>query len=195
MPGIQKAKRTEATRKILVAAVTCVERNGLDALHARDIATEAGYSVGLVYKYYEDLDDIIIAVNSMTLGLLRDRMQQATLPIEDPVAKLKALALTYLDFSLDNKNLWAALFGHRLPAGKEIPKWHKDENVALLSFIGEALHDLDPEMTTNTLEARTRTYFAAVHGVVTVSHEQRFVGLSGETLRSELDFLVDRLAG
>ena len=43
--------------------------------------------------------------------------------------------------------------------------------------------------------ARTRTCFAAVHGVVAISLEDRFVGLADDTLPAEMDFLVERLAG
>ena len=195
MAGIQKAKREATIRKVLEAAVKCVEEGGLDALQAREIAARAGYSVGSVYKYYEDIDDIVIHVNSTTLGRIRESLSAAIEGVTDPVAQLKALARAYLDFARDNRNLWRALFSHHLPDEREIPEWHRVENVALLAFIGSALARLDPGLGEESLEARTRTCFAAVHGVVMISLEQRFVSLSGTTLEHEMDFLVDRLAG
>ncbi|MEE2864656.1 MAG: TetR/AcrR family transcriptional regulator, partial [Pseudomonadota bacterium] len=61
--------------------------------------------------------------------------------------------------------------------------------------IAAPLRELDPSMMEEDLAARTRTAFAAVHGLVTISLEARFVGLSGEKLEQEMNFLVERLAG
>ncbi|MBO6673733.1 MAG: TetR/AcrR family transcriptional regulator [Rhizobiales bacterium] len=194
MAGVQKAKREEAARKLLEAAVTCVEERGIDALHAREIAKRSGYSVGSVYKYYEDLDDIITRVNSVTLARLKAVIGVAVAEKTDPLERLKALAHAYFAFASDNRALWEALFGHRLPEGRSIPQEHRDENIALLSIIGEALLALNPDLSPEQLQERTRTCFAAVHGLVTVSVEQRFVGLSGDAFASEMDFLVERLA-
>lgn len=194
MAGLQKAKREEATRKLLEAAVACVEEGGIDALHARELARRSGYSVGSVYKYYEDLDAMISAVNSVTLSQIGQAVGQAIADKPDPMDRLKALAHAYLDYASANENLWKALFGHRLPDGRSIPEDHREANVALLSLIGNALLEINPTLDDETLQARTRSCFAAVHGIVIIALERRFVGLSGERLDSEMDFLVERLA-
>lgn len=195
MAGLQKAKREEAARKLLQAAVTCVEEGGIDALHARELARRSGYSVGTVYKYYADLDALITAVNTVTLCQIGQAVQAAIADKDDPMVRLKALAHAYLHFAGENQNLWKALFGHRLPEGRDIPPEHRQANVALLDLIGQALKQINPHLGEDALQARTRTCFAAVHGIVTIALERRFVGLSGETLHTEMDFLVERLAG
>lgn len=194
MAGLQKAKREEAARKLLQAAVACVAESGIDALHARELAKRSGYSVGSVYKYYADLDALIAEVNTLTLGQIGEAVAGAIATINDPMDRLKALAHAYLGFASSNENLWKALFGHRLPQGREIPPEHREANIALLSLIGQSLLEINPELSQDALQARTRTCFAAVHGIVTIAMEQRFVGLSGETLHAEMDFLVERLA-
>lgn len=193
MAGLQKAKSEETQRRVLEAAVAAVEAGGQEAINIRKIAADAGYSVGSVYKHYEDQEALLTAVNSVTLGRIREAMASAVLAVEDPVAQLKALAQTYLAFARDNKNLWVTLFGHRLPEGRSVPEWHIQENIALLGFIAAPLRELDPTLTDDALAARTRTCFAAVHGVVTISLEERFIGLSGHVLEQEMDFLVDKL--
>lgn len=194
MAGLQKAKREEAARKLLEAAVACVKESGIDALHARELAKRSGYSVGSVYKYYADLDALIAEVNTVTLGQIGQAVGQAITQTSDPLERLKALSHAYMGFARDNENLWKALFGHRLPKGREIPKEHREANIALLSLIGQSLLEINSKLSEDALQARTRTCFAAVHGVVTIAMEQRFVGLSGDTLKTEMDFLVERLA-
>lgn len=194
MAGLQKAKREETARKLLEAAVSCVEEGGIDALHARELARRSGYSVGSVYKYYADLDALIAEVSTVTLNQIGKAVSLAIADKSDPLDRLKALAHAYMHFAGANKNLWKALFGHRLPEGREIPPEHRDANIALLSLIGQSLLEINPGLTENALQARTRTCFAAVHGVVSIALERRFVGLSGDALNAEMDFLVERLA-
>ncbi|MEP3276926.1 MAG: TetR/AcrR family transcriptional regulator [Stappiaceae bacterium] len=194
MAGKREAIREDLTKRLLAAAVKRVEEHGLGALRARDITSDAGCGLGTIYKCYADLDDVIINVNSQTLGQLHEAMRAAVKGADTPLAQLKALAFTYLDFALDNKNLWSALFDHILPDEQEAPEWHKKEIASLLSLIGKALKAIDPKLDEAALSARTRTYFAAVHGVVSLSLDDRFVSVSGEALHLELDNLVERLA-
>ncbi len=195
MSGRQKAKSEETQRRVLEAAVAAVEMGGLEAVNIRRIASDAGYSVGSVYKHYEDQDALLLGVNSVTLGRIKQVMAEAIAGVDEPLAQLKVLAQTYLDFARQNERLWTALFAHRLPEGKKVPEWHIQENIALLGFIAAPLRQVHPELTEETLGARTRTCFAAVHGLVTISLEERFIGLSGERLDQEMEYLVERLAG
>lgn len=195
MAGLQKTKREETARKLLEAAVSCVEEGGIDALHARELARRSGYSVGSVYKHYADLDALIAEVNTVTLNQIGQTVSLAIADKSDPLDRLKALAHAYMHFAGANENLWKALFGHRLPEGRDIPPEHREANIGLLSLIGQSLLKINPQLSEDALQARTRTCFAAVHGVVSIALEQRFVGLSGEALNAEMDFLVERLAG
>ncbi|MBN9670867.1 TetR/AcrR family transcriptional regulator [Roseibium aggregatum] len=195
MAGIQKAKSEETQRRVLEAAVAAVEAGGLEAIHIRKIAAQAGYSVGSIYKHYEDQDALILAVSSVTLGRIKTVMAEAVEGIEEPLARLKSLAQSYLTFARDNRNLLTALFAFQISEGKQTPDWHIQENIALLGFIAGPLRELDPDLDDEALAARTRTCFAAVHGLVTISLEERFIGLYGDRLEKEMDFLVERLAG
>ncbi|MBO6511686.1 MAG: TetR/AcrR family transcriptional regulator [Roseibium sp.] len=195
MSGLQKAKSEETQRRVLEAAIAAVEQGGLDAVNIRQIAGNAGYSVGSVYKHYKDQDALLLAVNSVTLGRIKSAMLAAIEGIDDPVEELKALAQTYLGFARQNRNLWTTLFAHFLPEDKPVPDWHIQENISLLGLIAQPLKGLNPDMGDELLAVRTRTCFAAVHGLVAISLEGRFVSLAGETLEDEMDFLVERLVG
>lgn len=195
MAGLQQTKSEVTRRRVLEAAIAAVEAGGMEAVNIRKIASDAGYSVGSVYKHFVDQDALLIAVNSVTLGRIKDIMAAAVEGVEDPLAQLKILAQAYLDFARDNGNLWTTLFSHHLPEGKTVPEWHIQENIALLAFIAAPLRKLNPELDEEALAARSRTCFAAVHGLVAISLEARFVGLHAQTLENEMDFLVERLAG
>jgi len=194
MAGVQKAKSEETRRRVLEAAVAAVEAGGMEAANIRKIAGEAGYSVGSVYKHFADQDALLIAVNSLTLGSIKEVMAKAVVKTDDPLKQLKALARAYLAFAQVNENLWTTLFAHHLPEDKPVPEWHIQENIALLEFIAGPLKALDPSLEGEALADRTRTCFSAVHGLVTISLDTRFISLTGARPEPATEFLVERRA-
>ncbi len=194
MAGKRAAVRADLTQRLLAAATTRIERDGVGALRARDVTKDAGCGLGTIYKCYEDLDDLIIHVNSTTLAKLREALEQGTLGTSNAADQLKSLARTYLQFARNNTHLWLALFEHRLPEGRTAPQWHVEENTSLIGLIAQPVSELEPSSEPEALAARARTYFSAVHGVVLLSLQGKFIALPEGTLERELDSLVERLA-
>lgn len=194
MSGKREIVRRELTRKLLDAAEKRISSLGLDGLRARDVTNDAGCGLGTIYKCFTDLDDLIIHVNSATLSRLKQALTDASEGLADPIEVLKALAFAYVEFAQSHSQLWRALFEHRLPEGHQVPDWHQQENTTLLGFITEPVTALEPDLTDQQLESRSRTLFAAIHGVVSISLEGRFVGLEGSVLKDEIDELVERMA-
>ncbi len=193
--GKREAAHKALTEKLLEVATNKIVQSGLENLRARDVTKDAGCALGTLYKCYEDLDDLIIHVNSETLGKMRGALSNAVSDISDAPEALKALALSYLDFAISNQNLWSAVFEHRLKDGEPTPEWHMLENMMLLDLIAKPMSEINPELDKGQLQARSRTYFSAVHGIVSISLEDRFISLSGDVLRAELEHFVSRLAG
>lgn len=187
-----KSKREILKEKILLAAEKRIETQGLAALRARDVTKDAGCALGSLYNAFEDLDLLILAVNSRTLARLHASLQSASASQASPEEKLLALALAYLDFGTENPNLWAALFDHRMQPGVPVPQWHLEEHVVLISEIISPLSQLSPNLDDDTLASRARTVFSAVHGIVKLSLEGRFVALDPESVRTELSEFVSQ---
>ena len=190
MAGKRAAIREDLTQRLLQAATARIERHGLAGLRARDITSDADCGLGTIYKCFSDLDDLIIRVNSRTLARLDERLAEATHDVDDPEEQLQALAQGYLGFAIENRNLWAALFDHRLPEGVAVPDWHLEEHEVLFRKVAHPLAALMPDLSVDQLAARARSVFAAVHGIVSLSLEGRFVGVAEDDLRAELGSFV-----
>lgn len=77
------ANAGEKRERILRAAESCLKARGLDALNIRDVAREAGVSLGSVHYYFSGKDQILMEIFQ---GFVR-RVSQATLarvPGADP---------------------------------------------------------------------------------------------------------------
>jgi TetR/AcrR family transcriptional regulator, transcriptional repressor of aconitase len=59
----------EARRgQIVLAALTCMGRRGVDGATMRDIAVEAGLSTGVLYRYFRDKEALIEAITELVTG-------------------------------------------------------------------------------------------------------------------------------
>lgn len=189
----RNAKREDLQERLVAAAEARIGMTGLTGLRARDVTADAGCAVGALYTAFKDLDDLIVHVNSRTLARLGGSLDGQLLGADDPRSRFQALARAYFFFARDNQALWQALFEHRMVAGNDVPDWHRAEQAVLIQQLVEPLSILRPTLAMPELLARARTLFSAVHGIVAISLEKRFVGLAPSHLESELRQFVDVL--
>jgi AcrR family transcriptional regulator len=194
MAGKRELKREDLRTRLIEAAHARIAANGLAALRARDVTQDAGCALGALYTAFADLDELVIHSNALTLAALEESMALAEVRDHSPTDRLRNLARGYLAFAVANRNLWKALFEHHLPEGREVPQWHLEQHLFLMSLIAEPLAELQPGMSPEDRAIRARTLFGAVHGVISISLEARFVGLPMERLERELDDFVRTIA-
>lgn len=193
---ISAEQKEELTQRILDVTERQIAENGLAAVSTRSIAREAGCSGGSIYTRFSDFDDLVLAVNSRVLArfgsILADLRESArNLPVEQ---RLCGMADAYLDFALGERNAWSALFEHRLPDGRSLPDWHRDDHYRLFAMIEEPLLELDPKLTPAQAAALARTIYSAVHGIVSLSIEDRLGRVDEASLRGQLRLVVLALA-
>lgn len=185
------AKREGLRESLIKAAEARITRSGLAGLRARDVTADVGSALGGLYNAFADLDDLILHVNAGTLARLRRLAEARLAETADPRAALQALAAAYLAFARENHTLWSALFEHRLEGDKPLPDWFMAEQTALIHLIGKPLEALAPSLNETARLMRSRTLFGAIHGIVVISTERRFVGVPDEALAGELARFVD----
>ena len=193
MSGLRDAKRQDLRTRLTAAAKARMERSGLAGLRARDITSDAGCALGALYTAFADLDALVLEVNAQTLRQLDALMSEAVAKAQDSGAAMKALAATYLAFARAHPLLWKALFQFQPPDGKPLPGWYADDQARLLAQIVKPLAQLQPELDDGALIIRARTLFAVVHGIISISLEERFVGVPIVTLDQEVERLIDQL--
>lgn len=192
MTSNREEKRADLKRRLIEAAEAEIAAHGLAGLKARAVTTRAGCALGALYTAFEDLDMLVIEVNSRTLARLGAALG-TDLPQDTPESALQALAARYADFAVANRPLWLALFEHRMSEGREVPDWHRRDHAVLVELIVPQLARLRPDMPPEALALRARTTFAAAHGVIHLALQGRFVGVPMAALKSEIAGLVETL--
>src|SRR4029077_10974729 len=106
----------ELRELIIQAGTEIVERDGLEGLSAREIAKRIGYSPGTLYNVFENLDDLLLTIESRLLDELAGRLAD-TDTSGPPADRLRRLVGTYFVFTQERPKLWNLLNEHRMPAG------------------------------------------------------------------------------
>jgi AcrR family transcriptional regulator len=192
MRNKREEQREGLKTRLIDAAEARIAAQGLEGLKARDVTADAGCALGGLYTAFDDLDRLVLQVNSRTLARLGAALQ-ATVVGQGPKETMAALAQGYVQFAVQNFRLWSALFTHRLPDGIEAPDWHRIEHAVLITQIIAPLAQLRPDLNGEALQQRARTVFAAVHGVVMLALTARFVSTPPEVLPAEVAALVDAM--
>lgn len=102
---------------ILDAARSIVERDGLVGLSAREVARLIGYSAGTLYNIFENLDDVLLTLQSELLVEFVERLKTVKRD-PNPYKRVDALARCYVDFALEKRRLWNLLCVPRCPRAR-----------------------------------------------------------------------------
>ncbi len=102
----QRRSREKAERRqqILDAARHLLFQKGLAATSVNQIARTAELSIGTVYFYFENKEDIFAALQAEGLEILHREVMAACRPTATPEARLASIAAAYYHFSDAHKN-------------------------------------------------------------------------------------------
>jgi AcrR family transcriptional regulator len=195
--GPTARRRTQLKQALAAAAERTIEAQGLRALRARALAEEVGCAVGGIYNVVDDLDDLVLLVNSRTLTALEREIGAAigegggaARAPDGAIARLVQLALAYLDFAAANTLRWRALFEHRMPDGKAVPEWYRQEQQRLFGYVEDVLCELQTQTAPPQRAWHARSLFSAVHGLVVLGLEEKLQPIPLPLLREQMTFVV-----
>ena len=192
MTGKVQKRRDELRARLVDIAEDIIARDGINAVKARALANAAGCAVGAIYNVFDDLQDIIIAVNGRTFRKLGVAVAARIEGMETapPADRLIAMSYAYLDFAKHHANLWRCLFEFKLTADMDVPQWYWQEMMKLFSHISAPLQQVFPEKSTDDIALMTRTLFSSIHGIVLLGLENRISGVPHGQLKDMIALLL-----
>jgi AcrR family transcriptional regulator len=192
------ARRRKLRDALIRAAERTITKEGLRGMKARELAYRVGCAVGAIYNVFTDLDDLIFAVNALTLEQLEKTLTLAGEKGADPQAgatrALTHLAHAYMDYAAENRPRWRALFDHRLAEGKDVPAWYQANLARLFVYIEEPLRQLVPTAPAHERALLARSLFSAVHGIVLIGLEEKLQSIPLSIVREQVTFMVEAFA-
>ena len=152
---------------ILEATRTLIEREGFSKVSIRKITNEVGYTSGTLYLVFEDLDELLLELHIETLESLHALLH--AIPMQGhPESDLLALSSGYSEFTRENRNLWNALFEHKIEEGKILPERYDRAIFKLIDLAIEAIRPLYHGFSDEDIIHDARVLWASLYGILSL---------------------------
>ncbi len=179
-------RRSDHSREGLVqmaidSAESIVKNGGMSALNARAVAKDIGYAVGTLYNLFENIDDLILHINSHTLDDMYEHIKGAK--------TMKNVGKRYIDYANSEPHLWRMLFEHRVEKEAPFPDWYREKINNLFELVESVLsRELDDK---KEVKRAARTLWAGIHGICILSINGTLELTSSETAHTLTNSLID----
>jgi AcrR family transcriptional regulator len=182
--GISERKQKEKEELkalILQAAKKLFVEKGLEQTTIRNIASAIEYSVGTVYVYFKDKNDIFHALHTQGFYQLGTEMRVLT-NVQEPMERLKALGRVYIKFAMQNPDMYDLMFNMKAPmeflvAGN---KEHWQEGQSTFDVLKSTVKDCMQHgyFKNHALDPLSFAIWSVVHGMVSLHISQRVKGVN-----------------
>lgn len=166
----RRAREREQRHRLIVAkARALAETEGWDAVTTRRLSTLIEYSQPVLYSHFRNRDAIIAAVAVGGFVELAETVQWARGAAADGRIGLAAAIDAYLDFAEANPAVYEAMFSR----ATSLPFAQEDTPEPLRAAFGALVSAIAPYAGRHRTETLTEVVWAAVHGLATLTRDQR----------------------
>ena len=178
----RKAKeKVELKSLILQAAKKLFVDKGIEQTTIRSIANQIQYSVGTVYVYYKDKNDILYDLHTQGFTQLGGEMK-VLFNVADPMERLKAIGRVYLQFALDNPDMYDLMFNMKAPMDflESIYKENWNEGKGTFDILSATINQCMDKghFKGHRLEPLSFAIWSMVHGMASLHISQRIKGVN-----------------
>ena len=197
MVGRNDGRRAALRAGLIEIAERRIGESGYRTLTARDLAAEAGCSVGTIYTLFRDMEALVAEVNARTTGRLERTVRDALDAAPGDISAKRQLVLlgqAYFDFVVANPRLWSAIFESGVHAEGAVAEARQAEHARLLAHVARPLSALLPDLSPARIDLVARSLFAAVHGIVSLGQQRQFMPVPSAEVSAQIAFIVEAFA-
>ncbi|WP_028923893.1 TetR/AcrR family transcriptional regulator [Pseudonocardia acaciae] len=184
----RERERAEREKLIVIAARELAEAEGWDAVTTRRLAEKVEYSQPVLYSHFDGKDAIVAAVALEGFAELATELRAARTAASDADAALAAVARAYTDFADRRPALYDAMFRQAVT----LPFATPEAPAALHAGFGELATAVRPHAGDDDPALLTETFWAALHGLTTLTRSARLPAAQRDT---RLALLLARFTG
>ncbi len=125
-----RTKNPERAKRLLDVAARLFGTQRFHEVRMDDVASQAGVGKGTIYRYFEDKDELYLALLERAGDMLNDRFRADVAAAQTPLAKLEALAAAVLAFFDEQPHVFDLIQRADAQRGIDTP-WKKTRDEAL----------------------------------------------------------------
>ena len=185
--GVKERKerqKTEMREAILSAALKLFSDEGYENVTMRKIADKIEYSVGTIYLYFKDRDEIFFELHNRGFAEFYQK-QLSVQHIKDPIERLFAHGMAYIEFAMEKPEYYDVMFISRTSAKTlhQFEHWMEGERTYGLLKLNikqaiEAGHFLGVD-----LEVAAFSLWSFVHGISSLFVRDRMMMIPPEAIK------------
>ena len=185
----RERERAEREQLIIESARELAEAEGWGAVTTRRLAERVGYSQPVLYSHFAGMSAIMTAVALEGFASMAEDLRTARATASDARAALGAVSAAYIAFADRHPALYDVMFGQTV----DLPFATPEAPPALHAGFNEIAEAIRPFAAAgDDLPLLTETYWAALHGLITLARSGR---LPAEAQARRLELLLARFAG
>lgn len=173
---VNRKNHDEMQQRILAAASHIIETQGFSELSIRTLAKALDCSVGTIYNYFADINELVLRLNGETVLWLDAALMAAAQGGNVP----RALVDAYFDFLEQHPNRWRALFLHYPPAEMVLPDWYMAIIDGIVRHVRGALEPYLAGLDAAQARDITVGLWAALHGLSMLDQQGKLKTVSAE---------------
>jgi AcrR family transcriptional regulator len=155
--------REELEALILDTGRQVMAEGGYARFSAREVAKRIGYSVGTVMHVFGNVDQLVMTINARTFALWAQWLEERLNGVQGQ-DRILILVHGYFEFAALHRNLWSAIYEHRVPEGMAMVESLAAERIRLTSVIEREVAAMLPDLSVADAGALTSSLIATVHG-------------------------------
>ena len=183
--------REELQALIVDATLMLVQEHGAERVTARKIAQAVGYTPGMLYSVFINLQDILLHVNQLGLKTLYSTCASAIQSNPAPDAAIRAMGMAYLSFAEEHTHQFDLMFTRSEARHDDAASSLQHQIHALFSLIEKQLRLLAPEATRADVNLAARALWSGVHGVAALRLSDQLYLDESRTDRDVVNLLVN----
>jgi len=192
----EKPLKKSALKKqqMIDVAESMIAEQGVGKLTVRNIASEMGCAVGLLYRLFESLDAVVMAVNMRTLQALEKHILSAAQDMHGAAAYLEAMGQAYVDYVMHHTQRWQAVTGFQFSG--DIPEDYAAQQKRLFDVLEAQIAVLHPKMDAQAVALEARALWVGMEGLAMLATNGKLDGDGDLSIQAIVHVLLARfLAG
>ena len=158
--------REELQTLVVDATLSLVKQNGASKVTARQIAQAVGYTPGMLYSIFTNLQDIFLHVNQVGVKTLFGMCTDAQRTGNSPDEAICAMGLAYLRFAEDHTHQFDLMFSRQAQDTDEqqSPTALSSQISSLFELVEDELRQLNTSANDEQIKLGARALWSGVHG-------------------------------
>lgn len=170
----REREKVEMRQLVVDAAIKMYLEDGFDKLTLRSIATRIEYSVGTIYLYFKDKDELFHAMHEWAFDKLLHAFETQT-SIENPLERLKGISRIYIAFAFENPELYDLMFIKNEPmcAHANMDEWLCGKRT--FDFLHQTVHECLEKglIKGGNAEIMSFLFWSSTHGMLALRLRNR----------------------